>query len=207
MGAALRVCFVGDSFVAGVGDETHRGWAGRLIARGIERGYALTGYNLGVRGDTSAMIRQRFEAECAARFPPGDHAVGVVFSFGVNDVIRWGAKPRVAAEDRIPNLAAILGAAGERNWPVLMIGPPAIADDALNAELLELDAQMRAFCRSQMVPYLGVHEDLAGNDLWRREVAADDGAHPRAAGYDLLAGLASGAWDAWLQNVAARLEP
>ncbi|UYQ78608.1 GDSL-type esterase/lipase family protein [Glutamicibacter sp. JL.03c] len=193
--------------VTGVGDETHRGWAGRLIARGIKRGYELTGYNLGVRGDTSSMIRQRFEAECAARLPPGGHAVGVVFSFGVNDVIRWGAKPRLAAEDRIPSLAAILDAAGERSLPALMIGPPALADDALNAELLELDAQMRAICRPKTVPYLGVHEDLAGNELWRREVAADDGAHPRAAGYDLLAGLASGAWDAWLQDAAARLEP
>ncbi|MEG2578983.1 MAG: GDSL-type esterase/lipase family protein, partial [Glutamicibacter sp.] len=142
MGSAVRECFVGDSFVAGVGDETHRGWAGRLVARGIERGHGLTGYNLGVRGDTSAMIRQRFEAECAARFPPGDYAPGVVLCFGVNDVIRWDAKPRVAAGERIQNLEAILDAAKERNWPVLMIGPPPIADDALNAELRELDAQM-----------------------------------------------------------------
>lgn len=26
----VRVCFVGDSFVAGVGDAQHLGWAGRL---------------------------------------------------------------------------------------------------------------------------------------------------------------------------------
>jgi hypothetical protein len=29
----LRACFVGDSFVAGVGDPDHRGWVGRIIAR------------------------------------------------------------------------------------------------------------------------------------------------------------------------------
>lgn len=203
MGSAVRVCFVGDSFVAGVGDETHRGWAGRLVARGIERGHELTGYNLGVRGDTSAMIRQRFEAECAARFPPGDYAPGVVLCFWVNDVIRWDAKPRVAAGERIQNLEAILDAAKERNWPVLMIGPPPIADDALNAELRELDAQMRARCASRNVPYLSVFGDLAGHELWRRQVAADDGAHPRAAGYDLLAEMASQAWDPWLAELGS----
>lgn len=206
MGVAVRVCFVGDSFVAGVGDETHRGWAGRLIARGIEHGYELTGYNLGVRGDTSTMIRQRFEAECAARLPAGDYAVGIVFSFGVNDVIRWSSKPRVAAGERIANLAAILDQARAHQWPVLMIGPPPVADDALNEQLRELDAQMQARCALADVPYLSVHEQLADNEVWRREVAADDGAHPRAAGYGLLAGLAEEAWDNWLQELAARLE-
>lgn len=206
MGVAVRVCFVGDSFVAGVGDGSHRGWAGRLIARGIERGYELTGYNLGVRGDTSTMIRQRFEAECAARFPPGEHAVGIVFSFGVNDVIRWSSKPRVAVGERIANLSAILVQARVRRWPVLMIGPPPIADDALNEQLRELDAQMQDRCELADVPYLSVHEQLAGNEVWRSEVAADDGAHPRAAGYDVLAGLAEGAWDNWLRELAARLE-
>lgn len=29
----LRICFIGDSFVAGVGDETALGWTGRLLAR------------------------------------------------------------------------------------------------------------------------------------------------------------------------------
>lgn len=29
----LRVCFVGDSFVAGVGDPEQLGWAGRVAAR------------------------------------------------------------------------------------------------------------------------------------------------------------------------------
>lgn len=202
MGQTVRVCFVGDSFVAGVGDETARGWVGRLLAHGIAEGYALTGYNLGVRGDTSAMIRHRFEAECGNRLVPGDYRVALVFSFGVNDVIRWDGQPRVAPKERIENLREILAAAKVQGWPVLMIGPPPIADDQLNAELCELDEQMRDYCASVQVPYLSVHQPLVTNQLWRREVAADDGAHPRAGGYDLFAQLATEAWVKWLAEIS-----
>jgi lysophospholipase L1-like esterase len=34
----VRVCFVGDSFVAGVGDPRHLGWAGRLAAQSQRKG-------------------------------------------------------------------------------------------------------------------------------------------------------------------------
>ena len=32
MGTELNVCFFGDSFVAGLGDETGLGWVGRTVA-------------------------------------------------------------------------------------------------------------------------------------------------------------------------------
>jgi len=201
MGSAVRVCFVGDSFVAGVGDETHRGWAGRLIAHAIARGVQLTGYNLGIRGDTSAMIGQRFEGECERRLLPGDYAVGVVLSFGVNDVVRWGGQARVDPKDRVANLAGILEVARQRNWPVLMVGPPAVADDELNEDLKVLDAQLQAQCQLNNVPYLSVHARLVDNARWREEVAAGDGAHPRGTGYELLAQLVMPGWQTWLQEV------
>lgn len=201
MGSTVRVCFVGDSFVAGVGDESHRGWAGILISRAIERGYRLTGYNLGIRGDTSALIGQRFVSECEPRLAPGDYAVGVVFSFGVNDVIRRGGQPRVAPSQRVENLDALIDEARQQDWPVLMIGPPPISDDELNGELRELDAQLQERCRAGSVPYLSVFEPLVADAQWRSEVAADDGAHPRSSGYELLAELVDEGWASWLQNI------
>ncbi|WP_347059518.1 hypothetical protein ABC795_03530 [Blastococcus sp. HT6-30] len=46
--ADLRVCFLGDSSTAGVGDDDGLGWVGRLAASARRYGTALTGYNLGV---------------------------------------------------------------------------------------------------------------------------------------------------------------
>ena len=80
----LRVCFIGDSFVAGVGDPQHLGWTGRLAAESWRAGRPLTAYNLGVRRQTSLDISHRWLFECEQRLP--ETADGrVVFSFGVND--------------------------------------------------------------------------------------------------------------------------
>ncbi len=51
--ADLRVCFLGDSFVAGVGDPEHLGWVGRVAARTNRGGQPLTAYGLGVRRETA----------------------------------------------------------------------------------------------------------------------------------------------------------
>ena len=55
----LRVVFVGDSFVAGVGDPEGRGWVGRVVAAAHAAGLPLTAYNLGVRRETSADVLAR----------------------------------------------------------------------------------------------------------------------------------------------------
>ena len=80
-----RVCFVGDSFVQGTMDEACLGWAGRVCAAARGAGFELTGYNLGVRRDTSDDVRRRWLTECEARLPEGLEAAGVVFAFGTND--------------------------------------------------------------------------------------------------------------------------
>ena len=55
------VCAIGDSMVAGLGDTTGRGWTGRLVESAGRRGLLLHVTNLGVRGDTSRMIVDRWD--------------------------------------------------------------------------------------------------------------------------------------------------
>ncbi|HUO23736.1 MAG TPA: hypothetical protein VMU59_14580, partial [Caulobacteraceae bacterium] len=62
----LRVCFLGDSFTQGTGDDAALGWVGRVVAAERGRGHDLTGYNLGVRGQTGADIAERAAAEAGA---------------------------------------------------------------------------------------------------------------------------------------------
>lgn len=92
--ADLRVCFVGESFVAGVGDREHLGWVGRLAARTERAGQSLTAYNLGVRRETSDELLARCEAECRPRMPAGADA-RVVVSCGVNDTTWSDGRRRV----------------------------------------------------------------------------------------------------------------
>ena len=66
--ADRRVFFVGDSYVAGVGDPERRGWVGRAGgADATATACPITAYNLGVRRDTSDDIARRWAAEVAAR--------------------------------------------------------------------------------------------------------------------------------------------
>ena len=110
MAEAIRVCFFGDSFVNGTGDDACLGWVGRACAAGRENGADLTCYNLGIRGDSSADVLRRWEHEARARLPP-EHDGRLVFSFGANDCcLRDDASQvRVPLDEALANARAILG--------------------------------------------------------------------------------------------------
>jgi acyl-CoA thioesterase-1 len=198
----VRVCFVGDSFVAGVGDGRHLGWAGRLAAQSHAQGQTLTSYNLGVRRDTSADILRRIQAECAPRLPSGSHA-GVVLSFGVNDTMYESGVSRVSADASIAHLRALFRLLDAAGWSVMMAGPPAVDDEQHNERIVDLDASLAAECARHAVPYVSVVGQLRSHDAWRRELREGDGAHPGAGGYEALAALLHPAWDDWLAAVRA----
>jgi lysophospholipase L1-like esterase len=199
MGRDLRVCFVGDSFVAGVGDPEHLGWPGRLAARSERDGLPLTRYVLGVRRQTSAEVAARWAAECAPRLT-GDWESRVVLSTGVNDTTEEDGAPRLAPERSVAALDEVLAGAAAAGWPVLVVGPPAVADHDHNERTAALDDRFAHRCADRGVPYVPVVRALAADPVWMREVAAGDGAHPGAAGYTVLADLVRPHWQEWLAD-------
>ncbi|MGY1638010.1 GDSL-type esterase/lipase family protein [Geodermatophilus sp. SYSU D00742] len=197
----LRVCFVGDSFVAGVGDPEHLGWVGRLCARTHRAGQPLTAYGLGVRRQTSRDVRARIAAECAPRLS-AEWDSRVVVSFGVNDTTVEDGALRVPPEESAGNLAAVLAEAAAARWSALVVGPPPIADPGQDQRIAGLDVRFRQVCAGAGVPYVGVRAGLGTNPTWVREVAAGDGAHPAAAGYQECADLLWPRWQAWIDEGA-----
>ncbi|HEU0101362.1 MAG TPA: GDSL-type esterase/lipase family protein [Mycobacteriales bacterium] len=193
----LLVCFVGDSFVAGVGDPEHLGWVGRLAARTHRQHRPLTAYVLGVRRETSRDVAARWRAECEARLPPECDG-RVVVSVGVNDTTLEDGAVRVAAPDAAAHLADVLRGARQAGWPVLVVGPPPVADPAQNDRLARLDAALSAVCGAAAVGYLPVLQQLRTDAVWMEQVTGGDGAHPGADGYRRLADLVWPRWLAWL---------
>ena len=189
--------FVGDSFVAGVGDPQHRGWVGRLAERAHRIGAPITAYSLGVRRDTSDDILRRWADEVAVRRAAGAQE-RLVVSFGVNDTTDDGRATRVAPECSVANLHTLLADAAAAGLPVLMVGPPPVADRVQNRRIAALDEQFAAVCAGTGAPYVTVFAPLRDAPVWMDEVAAGDGAHPAAAGYDLLTDLVEPAWQEWL---------
>jgi len=193
----LRVCFVGDSFVAGVGDSEKLGWVGRVASRSDRAGQTVSVYNLGVRLQTSSQVLARWQAECAQRLPDGcDNRV--VVSFGVNDTTWTGSASRVEPETSAANLASMLDDVLAAGWGTLVVGPLPISDPDHNLRTAMLDDAFARVCRDAGVEYVRVFEDLLGDETWMRQVEEGDGAHPAAQGYRRLADLVWPRWHAWI---------
>jgi lysophospholipase L1-like esterase len=185
----MRVCFFGDSFVNGTGDDDCLGWVGRLCAAERRSGLDLTAYNLGVRRDASVDILCRWRGEAEARMPPGCDG-RLVFSFGLNDCAPndHGGGPRLSRETTLANASAILGEAA--GWlPTLMIGPLPVTDDpARNEVVIQLSHALGELCDELDVAFLSVVPAIdALYPLWRAEAEAGDGVHPNRASYAALA--------------------
>ncbi|MBF6328885.1 GDSL-type esterase/lipase family protein [Nocardia transvalensis] len=200
----VRICFVGDSLMAGLGDRQCLGWAGRLAARAIGAGRPVTYYNLGVRGQTSADIAARWEAECEQRLPEGIDA-RVVFSFGVNDTLLEDGRIRVPTEDSVSYLSTMLRRARARQWETLVVAPPPVGDDEHNGRIEKLDSHFTETCEAEDVPYVRIHQPLRHSDVWMRELSAGDGFHPSAAGYEEFASLIVPLWLLWLSEPGSGL--
>ena len=98
-------------------------------------------------------------------------------------------------------LRAILARAGTLGLPVLVVGPPPVADPAVTGRIVELDALLHAVAGTISVPYVSVVRDLRDDLGWADAVREGDGAHPGSTGYALLAALVRPLWEAWLAGL------
>lgn len=194
--ADVRICFFGDSFVNGTGDDDCLGWVGRICAAARCRGLDLTSYNLGVRRDTSADIAERWRREAEARLPPQFDG-RLVFSFGSNDCASEpDGAPRLDFDQVLAYAETILAEA--REWrTTLMVGPPPIQDDGPASRRIDLlSSELASLCRRLGVPYFDAFRVVSVSARWRDEAAAGDGAHPNRHGYAELA-EALDRWPVW----------
>lgn len=190
----IGLCFVGDSFVAGVGDPKALGWVSRVVARTPVTDAQLASYNLGVQGESSTEVLGRWRAETAPRWASCNEP-RLVISFGLGDVHRG----MTTARSRL-NLANILDEAATTGIATFVVGPPPTADPELNTRLETLVDAQADVCSRRRVTYVDCYRPLLGHDQWQADLAAGDGVHPGQAGYGLIAWLVLHAgWQEWLQ--------
>ena len=216
----LRICFVGDSYVNGTGDERCLGWIGRLCKKRFTRDFQLTYYDLGIRGATTEDILGRWRHECDARFTDGaDNRV--IFQFGINDVAEvTGAGRRVDEDISVNNAVSMVREAAE-NWPVLWIGlPPAnIAYSPMHpspgleiyfsqSTASSLNRRFIMTAAKLGVPYLDIQSPLDANQDYMNSLTRGDRMHCDGVGYAIMAELVDKwvAWSAWFEEKATEAE-
>ena len=190
----IRICFVGDSFVNGTGDETALGWAGRLCAAASASGIPITYYNLGIRRNTSKDILRRWEYECALRLP--DSCDGrIVISCGVNDTVIEDGQVRVNCDDSCANIRRILCDAGK--YRMILVGPPPVDDDEQNSRIKALSTVFSQEAKLLGIPYIELYSPLVSDGIYRQEISSNDGAHPKSNGYAKIAKIIDSSPDWW----------
>ncbi len=197
----VRVCVLGDSFTAGVGDPTGAGWVGPVATAARGAGWELTAYALGVRRDTAVDVARRWLAETSWRLKDGDR-YGVVLAVGLNDVVLQDGRPRVSPERSLAAVAEVLDGASARGWPALAVGPPPVSDAQEGSRAADLSAGMASSCAARSVPFVDA-TGLAADPVWVAEVAAGDAYHPSTRGYARLAALIEPVFQRWLAERVA----
>lgn len=190
----VGLCFVGDSFVAGLGDPKALGWVSRVVARTPHSGIDLASYNLGIRGQSSTDVLSRWQNECEPRWEKANER-RLVVSVGLNDI----AQGLTTARSRL-NLANILDDASSSAISSYVVGPAPTIDAETNDRLQVLVDAQADVCSRRGVTYVDCFRPLLGHDQWHADLASGDGIHPGQAGYGLIAWLVLHAgWQSWLQ--------
>jgi lysophospholipase L1-like esterase len=187
----LRVCFLGDSFTLGTGDDEGLGWAGRVLAAERGRGIDLTAYNLGVRGQTGAEIAARAPREIAERLPGKGDRRAVVIAFGSNDI-----RLDRPVNETCAALHTLVTHAKTEGHTVFVMGAPHAAEPELDGLRALYNARMEGTAGRLGAPFLDIREQLADWTAWHRGAMEGDGLHPGAEGYAAVA-AAFGQWLPW----------
>jgi acyl-CoA thioesterase-1 len=194
----IRVCFLGDSFTLGAGDDAGLGWAGRVHAQARGRGVDLSSYNLGIRGQTGAEIAERAAAEISVRIADRGMRRGVVLSFGANDIRleRPLAESAKAAEE-------VLRWVASQGYQAFVMGPPHAVEPDIDAARARMSAELSRVAAMLAVPFLDIRMVLDDWSVWHHECGQGDGIHPNAEGYRRVAEVFAAwkPWQDWLSGI------
>ena len=204
----LRICFVGDSTITGTGDETYRGWPGRLCQAECAKGHDLTLYNLGVRAHTSEQTEARWRSECEARLPE-TFDCRLVFSFGTNDMADDSETGIRVPKEKSLDIARRMLSDGLAWKPSLFVGPIPCIDDMMPFQaapgmsysfstdrVADLNQAYGELAEKLGIPFLDIFTPLSQSQRWAQAQRDFDGVHPTGDGYQMIADMAA-EWPAW----------
>ena len=193
---SLRIIAFGDSLIYGYGDPVNGGWVEQLrrLWMHTDNGHVL--YNLGVRGDTTAQVNQRLEAEFLLRGELRNKTPDlIILSVGVNDSARVGKRSMTDYDRFTLEIVNLLDKA-QNLCPVLFVGMVPVDESKMPfLDCLHFNHQdqfrykefTKSACQSRDIPYLDTF------DLWQERGQnwinahlSKDGLHPNCDGYRSL---------------------
>jgi lysophospholipase L1-like esterase len=188
--AALPAATAADKRVIFFGDSITDGWH-------LDQSFPGKGYlNRGISGQTTPQMLVRFREDVIDLHP----AVVLVLA-GTNDLAgNTGPETTQQIEDNFATMAELARLHGfqlvfSSVTPVSSYGPAGqgMLAGRPPAKILELDSWLKHYCADHNLVYLDYFPAMADGQGMMQKAISNDGLHPNAAGYTIMAPLAQAA--------------
>ena len=188
----INILIFGDSITYGAWDKEKGGWANRLrlaLENDNSNNYYNV-FNLGISGDVTEGIKNRFDNECKIRFAKEDNTI-IIFSIGINDTQNIKDKYRVSLETFKNNIIALINSAKKYTDNILFIGLTKVDESKvtplpwnkdkcyLNNKITIFDKELKNICLENNIDYLYIYDLLEVDELF-------DGLHPNNVGHQKI---------------------
>lgn len=181
----MNILIFGDSITWGAGDRESSGWADRLKQDQelFNLGYEFT--NLGVSGDNTYDLLERFEIEARAR-----ESEVILFSIGINDsqYVSSDQSHRVPLDQFKINLEKLYDIANKFSPNIAFLGLNGVDENKtcpipwnqdksyFNEAINRYDRTIRDFSDKKKLDFIDINSVLEKEDL-------EDGLHPNTGGH------------------------
>ncbi len=192
----------GDSITFGLGD-LEGGWVQRL-RRTIDKanlplnssGVWHSVLNIGVEGQTTETLLERFEPEIKARLWPGSEII-ILVNIGINDALFYKNRNKlwVPIEKTKENIQCLIETARKYSSNIIFIGPnpvdntktsPVYWDPNLswkNEDVERYNAAIKSVCDNEKILFLDIFKSFTENGYSNLLI---DGIHPNDKGHKLM---------------------
>jgi len=194
-----KILIFGDSIAYGAWDTEKGGWVQRIKSfldeetlSESENEYRI--YNLGVSGNTTEDLLERFEFETKQRLKEDDEELIFIFAIGVNDSQFIHSKNglRFSPEEYEDNLNELLNLAKKFSLKIIFIGLTPIDETKTtpipwdtdksykNEYINKFNDILRKFCKEKKIYFIEIFERLIERDY---QNLLEDGLHPNSEGH------------------------
>jgi len=198
-----RILVFGDSIVFGNWDE-QGGWANRLKSFYIKESlnnsdYYYTVYNVGVSGDTSCELLERFEFEIKHRLWEREDTgekdeIIIIILIGKNDAafVKSRNSFNISLNDFTENLKQLLTIAKKYSVKIVFVGPSFIDEtktkptewdsniEYRNKDIEKYNEMIKLSCQEKKIHFINMYEEFKKLDYKK---LLEDGVHPNSAGH------------------------
>lgn len=196
----MKVIFsFGDSITYGCWGQNTHGWTSLLRSRLDSAGEfpAYYYYALGIPGETSKGLADRFASEVAARRRSDDDGYTFLLACGANDAtwLNGDARFKQSIAEYADNMSSIIGAAKKVGGEIILLNTTPVNEEysrefkgkdksCLNEYVDKYNLELVEVARSTNVRVVDVNRAFKDRDV--ATLLIDDGLHPNDDGHKLI---------------------